>query len=295
MFTVPSDSFSGLRDGKISESYGGRLVRKTLTLALTSSFCYPLYRGWVAYVSQIEYARQEVGSSKVPWMGSRYRGWSEAMWKLAQTGGWFRGVLPFIAMGPIVTFAGGCRMQMKRAHPDDGTLPTMGTRFLISAVAATVCELVCFPLRLAYVIMASEPHTVVRPRPTTSQVLTDLFKYGPRNKALRLAFVPGLLASIMATSSPGKARDGISLSIAAYAMNIIAIRMIIAATPGAPSPYTSYGQVLSTHFGRGSSPRIWMIGFISFFIPVITFAYCRVQLDNAYLAIRNRFIKKSDE
>lgn len=277
MLSVPTDQFPGAKNDVYRETVNTKWARKSFTLGLTSLTFYPLIRGWVAYVSQWEYIRQESGALRVPWAQSRYRGWSEAMQKLYLADGWYRGLGPFLALGPIVSFGGVVRTRLKKAFPEDGTLATKAKRFLVTASVASACEIVCFPLRVAYILMASEPHTLSPPRPTARQILADILKYGPTNKALQLSFVPGLLGSILATA-PADEQNALSLTILSYFCNLMSIRMIIASTPGAPSSYISYHHAMSTHVKN--YPRTWMVGLISFFIPVITMAYTRTELDN---------------
>lgn len=279
MFTVPTDKYAALKHGKIKENWGERWFRKSSFLAITSAVCYPLYRGWVAYVSQFEYIRQETGSLKVPWMDSRYRGWSETMWKLSN-GGWHRGIIPFLLIGPIVHFHAGFRPYIREKYAAEGSL----VKYHLSHVSLTaLCEFICYPLRYTCLLMASEPHTAPRPRPTTSQVLTDVFKYGLSNKGFRLAFLPSLAASLAATFPSKVQGEALTCAILAYVFNVISIRMMIASMPGAPRPYSSVGQAFKAHFK--SSPRIWLAGLPSFFIPIITFAVGRTALENTYVSL----------
>lgn len=279
MFTVPTDKYGALNKGKLKETWGERWFRKSSFLAMTSMVCYPLYRGWVAYVSQFEYIRQETGQLKVPWSASRYRGWSETMWRLPYAS-WYRGIIPFLAIGPIVHFHTGLRPKIRTENPTNLTLIKYVTWH---TALVGFCEMICYPLRYTCLIMASEPHNAPLPRPTTAQVMTDVFKYGLMNRGFKLAFWPGFLASYAAALPTNDGTIAGCAAVVAYVFNVVSIRLMIASMPGAPRPYRSVGFAFVDLFR--SSPRIWLAGLPSFFIPVITFAVGRTTLENTYVSL----------
>lgn len=285
MFTIHTEQLKISKKGRVSESDGAKWLRTTCTLAVSSTLVYPLIRGWTAYVSQYEYMRQETGKIKMDWMDSRYRGTSEVLWKTLRGQGmvgWFRGLGPFITLSPIVSLMHIARSNMKKDVPYKDEWSNNLARAAISGSTAIATEFLCFPLRCAFILMASESHNLPQPRPTARQVLTDLLKFGGRNRTLQLAFVPSALASILSTLPDATENQAVSILIAAYITNLISMRLIIASLPGAPRPYKSISETISTHFR--SSPRTWLVGALSFMTPFIATAFMRTTIDSYYYA-----------
>jgi hypothetical protein len=283
MFTVHTEQLKAPNKGSVVESNGVRWARTTATLAFASAIYFPLWRSWTAYVSQFEYQRQETGKLKVPWMESRYRGMSEALVKTLTAhgiSGWFRGVGPFLAITPIVSFMHVARSSMKRDFPYNDHPDNKYIRAGISVSSAIVAEMLCFPFRCAFILMASESHLLPQPRPSARQVLSDIFKFGLRNRSLQLSFFPSALASILSTLPDAEEHEAISVTLFSYLANLIAIRLVIASLPGAPRPYHGVWDATVTHFR--SSPRTWLVGSLTFMLPFVATAFTRTSIDSYY-------------
>ena len=283
MFTIPLDQIKLPNSSVEVENVGVKWVRTTSTLAIGSAVFYPLWRGWVAFVSQFEYIRQATGELNTPWRQRTYRVYGEALSKIVQVDGvksWYRGIGPFLCMTPIVSFVAINRSIVKKRYPKDDYVDNASIRVLVHVSAAIVAEFLCFPFRYAYILMASEPIGLPKPRPTARQIMSDLFKYGGHSKTLWWSFVPASLASIFATLPSRSENSALGFIFVSYILNLMSIRLIVALIPGAPRPYTSILESVLVHFK--SSSKTWVTGLLAFMIPLTAIASTRTQLDSLY-------------
>lgn len=228
-------------------------------LALAGTVMYPWIRAWTVYLGHYEYARQAKASLVKPSSIAHYGGTTSVLLRGAMMPP-LRGYGPWLAMVPITAFIGVCEARMQddiQRYTSDGADSKLFT-WLLGAASVGVAEMLCFPFRVAHVLMASELPGVPEPRPTARRILTDVFKYGLKSKPLRAAFWPSFFSSVFVSLDFVSPVVDIPCIFLAAMFNVISIRMMVASIPGAPLPYQGFGECTKTLLSK--SPRTWFAG-----------------------------------